>query len=633
MHAKTTTRWSSVRLYSTGDPDRPGRTSAERSGLYPVQKKQEAQKADQCAYVKHEKPQITFAPFEEFYPHTGTNGRLRRLAPHPPPAPDPAPAHEVSTASSSSSAHPLRSASMSSDDDSRHGTSRTTTTTTESSVYSSSTTSGSSCTTPDLCSWAETPPIPPISSPSIFCPCPPERSYGRVPDSEVESVTAHCSPCQPGPTTLTFVQECISAGDAARVVKATKTLAPPSESLADLNYARQLRTRFFAHGVKMGVRMTQDKLDAIARGDLSGQLVHPVFVHIAHLIGSIFYHGAEHGASNRAREERDLRMVFHEISKEDALPRFAFVQVKSLLAYYHLFKKDIPNAWERMQEASEFVRRHDMHIAIHEHGAGSVPKGDGPLTAADAADEEATALVQMLYRDKCSGMMISVPLMPPQHLDDEFRNWTSASLAQETDNLMITRTICVSLLFESRAFLQQWGTQQSLTPEKQRPLPPILYENCSHLIHRIQAQLAQVYRSLQPNIASSPLPMDRLSTLTRKGLCIICWTALINMYSFLGHGMGHEESRRRLVKAATEVVRVSDPLAEAEYNFLDAIIFMCWNIVRDVLLTEYSLRTFAGTERSIQVPLEAVDLPPLLDSLQRYAQKLASTTPGVPSVD
>lgn len=68
--------------------------------------------------------------------------------------------------------------------------------------------------------------------------------------------------------------------------------------------------------------------------------------------------------------------------------------------------------------------------------------------------------------------------------------------------------------------------------------------------------------------------MDRLSTLTRKGLCIICWTALINMYSFLGHGMGHEESRRRLVKAATEVVRVSDPLGEGEYNFLDAILFV-----------------------------------------------------------
>lgn len=144
--------------------------------------------------------------------------------------------------------------------------------------------------------------------------------------------------------------------------------------------------------------MTQDKLDAIARGDLSGQIVHPVFVHIAHLISSIFYHAPGHDASNRAREERDLRMVFHELAKEDALPRYAFVQVKSLLAYYHLFKKDIPNAWERMQEASEFVRRHDMHIAIREreHGAGSVTKGDGPLTAVDAADEEATALVQML---------------------------------------------------------------------------------------------------------------------------------------------------------------------------------------------------------------------------------------------
>lgn len=60
---------------------------------------------------------------------------------------------------------------------------------------------------------------------------------------------------------------------------------------------------------------------------------------------------------------------------------------------------------------------------------------------------------------------------------------------------------------------------------------------------------------------------------------------------------------------------------------------MCWNIVRDVLLTEYSLRTFAEPERPIQAPLEAVELPSLLDRLQTYAQKLSSTAAGIPSVD
>lgn len=55
---------------------------------------------------------------------------------------------------------------------------------------------------------------------------------------------AHGSPRSPQrqvePATLAFIQERISAGDAARAVKSTKTLAPPSESLADLIYARQL---------------------------------------------------------------------------------------------------------------------------------------------------------------------------------------------------------------------------------------------------------------------------------------------------------------------------------------------------------------------------------------------------------
>ena len=46
------------------------------------------------------------------------------------------------------------------------------------------------------------------------------------------------------------------------------------------------------------------------------------------------------------------------------------------------------------------------------------------------------------------------------------------------------------------------------------------------------------------------------------------------MYSVLGHGMGHGESRRRLMASAVEIVRISDSFADGEYEFLDAILFV-----------------------------------------------------------
>lgn len=182
----------------------------------------------------------------------------------------------------------------------------------------------------------------------------------------------------------------------------------------------------------MSIRMTQDKLDAIARADMSGSIVHPIFIHIAHLIGAIFYHHDQAVNIEQDSEANDLQVVMSILSQPNALPPVAAIQALALLAYYHYYKRDLSSAWDRMRTAVDLVLSHDMHITIPTSDAFTeaypVRHRGGPLAAVDGIDEERSVLVQVLYWDRGAEMLLGIPFGSTPHLVTEFQAWTVSSL-------------------------------------------------------------------------------------------------------------------------------------------------------------------------------------------------------------
>lgn len=173
--------------------------------------------------------------------------------------------------------------------------------------------------------------------------------------------------------------------------------------------------------------MTQDKLDAIARADMSGSIVHPVFIHVAHLIGAIFYYHDQAVNIEQDSEANDLQVVMSILSQSNALPPVASIQALALLAYYHYYKRDLSSAWDRMRAAVDLVLLHDMHITIPTSDglteACSVRHRGGPLAAVDGADEERSVLAQVLYRDREAELVLGMPFGSTPHLVAEFQAW------------------------------------------------------------------------------------------------------------------------------------------------------------------------------------------------------------------
>lgn len=144
--------------------------------------------------------------------------------------------------------------------------------------------------------------------------------------------------------------------------------------------------------------------------------------------------------------------------------------------------------------------------------------------------------------------------------------------------------MCAWLLYETRAFIQQWGQPEALgmcfssrgsrrsvlIPLRSAGLThpsPLWYETCLDLTHRIERQLIHVQHS---TMRASLVFEDRLSTVAYKGFAIVCLTALTNMYTVLAQVHGGPDSERRLLDTAEHVVSISESFTDEEYDYMDA---------------------------------------------------------------
>lgn len=188
----------------------------------------------------------------------------------------------------------------------------------------------------------------------------------------------------------------------------------------------------------MGLCMIPAKLDAIARGDLSGLIVHPIFIHISHLAGCLFHHHENEQVSS------SLESAYFQLALSSlATPRMDFAPLDELQAYtllgtYLYLKRQFNDGESMCRKANEVVVQYGMHITIPSQEAVASLRArstsyhcgaHGHLKALDEEDEKRTMLCHLLFVELSSEMTVSIPVGIVPWLRDELRALTVSILA------------------------------------------------------------------------------------------------------------------------------------------------------------------------------------------------------------
>lgn len=184
----------------------------------------------------------------------------------------------------------------------------------------------------------------------------------------------------------------------------------------------------------MSIRMTQDKLDAIAVGDLSGRSIHPLFIRLAELLGSVFYHdGRDH--PGRSAETRDVEHITQlvRIQQGRELSPLACIQAFNTISFYYYYTRNFSTAWRTLVDTKTLIVQNNFHITLSDSDGGtrmrrSVGGHVTPLTAVDSADELRCTLLHAWYRDKTADMMLRYHFTTAEYFDDEVRVWAVRDL-------------------------------------------------------------------------------------------------------------------------------------------------------------------------------------------------------------
>lgn len=172
-----------------------------------------------------------------------------------------------------------------------------------------------------------------------------------------------------------------------------------------------------------------EKLDAIARGDLSGRIVHPSFVHFAHIIGCVYYRDDNGQRVPSDFEASYYQVVMRYLEDKESFTPVEFLQTCIFLGTYRYLNNQFDTAWDCGTKAYDMIINADMHITLPSTdctGSRSpqnvAPGRYGHIQALDEADEQRTLLCYAMHGDFCAILIWDRPVVLPAHLDDELRS-------------------------------------------------------------------------------------------------------------------------------------------------------------------------------------------------------------------
>ncbi|KAJ7289125.1 hypothetical protein C8J57DRAFT_1459212 [Mycena rebaudengoi] len=348
---------------------------------------------------------------------------------------------------------------------------------------------------------------------------------------------------------------------------------PPSP----LNLPKR-RALFLQKAPTCGFSLSLRKLDAIAIGDMTGLVVHPVLVHVWHLWGYLLDFLKQTGTSVRfgAEQESTYKRLIQ--GSLDGMFGPTPDPVTSLLTYLsvsvYLFQKgQLDRGQEFLAIASKTALEHYIDLAclgnVHSHKMDQ----EFSVFPSNDDDEMRAAFSLLIYLGTVTHLLLNNPRVVAARLVDTFSLLMSTQVATHVDVTFMTAK-SVRLFAETRQLTSMWNGSAS------SPSPPAMwFDRYWKLIEQMHSHIGR----LQPAVLKvSFIPDYHTFGLALKHAMILALAALADLHAIFAPS--HSETSRRYRDALTEIVSISGTFSSYDFQYLGPILSLCWTVATQGIL-------------------------------------------------
>ncbi|KAJ7273057.1 hypothetical protein C8J57DRAFT_1225366 [Mycena rebaudengoi] len=340
----------------------------------------------------------------------------------------------------------------------------------------------------------------------------------------------------------------------------------------------RLRALFLQAAPTYGFSLSLKKLDAIAKGDMTGLVVHPVLVHVCHLWGYLLDFLERTGTLVRFEIEEELTYMRLIQESLDGMFGPAPNPVTSILTYttvslYFLKKGVFNRGQEFLAAASKVALEHDIDLAcLVNVSSGEIDQEFSAFPSNDD-DEMRAVFSHLIYAATAVHLVVKSPLWVDARLVDKFRLLMSTQVAAYVD-MNFMRAKSIRLFAEARQLTSTWdGPASSPTP------PTLWFGRYWKLIEPLHSHIGH----LQSAVLKVSFSANYYSTgLVLKFSTILALAALADLHAIFAPS--HPESSRRYRDTLIEIVSVSSTFTRGDFQYLGVILSLCWTVATQGIL-------------------------------------------------
>ncbi|KAH9934758.1 uncharacterized protein B0H18DRAFT_1114616 [Fomitopsis serialis] len=334
------------------------------------------------------------------------------------------------------------------------------------------------------------------------------------------------------------------------------------------------RATFLAHHCQLGISLTEQRLQAIMNGDMSGTYIHPVLVHVAQVIGCRFWQVQRRIVINSSVETTLLQHV--EQAMSDTPAPVTRLQVHCILAIYFLLKRQMRERREQLMKAAQ-VTLHN-NIRFDTHTAEAFASLENTI---DEAHEQICALSQFMYLDKAAAIVLNDPSLLTSDYDQQLNMLPYMFPIMTKSNLVVIRARSIALLQESHRLAVRWTeimmNMGAFDPQATLNDQTKWYDDYWELMENVLEHIS----TLTVSTLKSSFGGQRELALALKMCTIVSLTAAAELHRLLaGH---HPDSRTKCLNTALEIISITKELRDDDYHFLDPILGTCWSMIAALL--------------------------------------------------
>ncbi|KAJ7824980.1 hypothetical protein B0H14DRAFT_2821906 [Mycena olivaceomarginata] len=335
-----------------------------------------------------------------------------------------------------------------------------------------------------------------------------------------------------------------------------------------------VRSLFLHQAWYYGLNLNLEKRAAIACGDYSGSVIHPVFIPVSQLIGYVlasqdqserFAYLRGHWPEREAGQcDLVLALLDPPATSETPVPDpLTNIQVYNLLALYSARRNDVRGLNEFLGNAGNIALRHHIELGLDDSSPVVPTVGEG--LPQGVLQEGRSALAQLVYLDVAIKVIRNHPPLMPSVMLAKFRRLAVKNI--EEIELNFVRARCILILADSRQLVGEWKLS-----EPGSMVGSAWGERWIKLVTCIQLQLGVL------NTARSPgrSPTHRVPLLLLRSCTIVVLAAQAELYALLAPL--NTLARQKHAEIIQTIADLSSTLDPADHQYFDCTLETCWEV-------------------------------------------------------